>query len=342
MVTGDQNDVEVLLSCLRAAGERTRLRLLYLLSRGELNVKELTRILGQSQPRVSRHLKLLCEAGLLERYREGSWVLFRVRETGIAGAVLRLIGELIPPDSAEVERDLKRLHEIKQVRADAAAKYFQKNAAAWDKIRSLHVAEEAVERKFASLLGDEPIDLLIDLGTGTGRVLELLADRIGQGIGVDTSHAMLGIARDNLERNGLTHCQVRHADIFHLPYDNASADVVTVHQVLHFLDDPAPALQEAARTLKPGGRMLIVDFAPHELEFLRDGHAHRRLGIAEAQMAAWISRAGLELVSHDVLPPESGTPEEGLTVSIWLARAPAQAGLTSSIPGVSIKGVGLP
>jgi len=338
-VSENSNEVETLLAGLRAAGERTRLRLLYLLSDGELNVKELTCILGQSQPRVSRHLKLLCEAGLLERYREGSWVLFRISETGVPGALSRLIAELIPPDSPEIARDLARRDDIRRARAKAAARYFQQNAAAWDRLRSLHVAETAVEARILDVLGDERADALLDLGTGTGRMLEMLGDRIGHGVGIDTSHAMLAIARANLEAAGLSHCQVRHGDLFHLAYDNAAADLVTIHQVLHYLDDPALAVQEAARTLKPGGRMLVVDFAPHELEFLREQHAHRRLGISDTQVRGWLEKAGLETLRHEVLPPETGTEEEGLTVSIWLARAPVVPELATPVPGVAVKGV---
>ena len=317
--------LETLLSGLRAAGERTRLRLLFLLSHGELNVKELTQILGQSQPRISRHLKLLCEAGLLERYREGSWVLFRIADMGVPGALTRLIVDLVPSDDAEVQRDLVRLEEIRRNREAAAADYFKANADAWDTIRSLHISEEEVERAITETAANSHVGTLLDLGTGTGRILELLAGNCDQGIGIDSSHAMLAIARSNLERAGLTHCQVRHGDLFHLPYDTQSVDLITIHQVLHFLDDPARALQEAARVLRPGGRILIVDFAPHELEFLRDHHAHRRLGIDDEQIKGWLGKAGLRSRKQLVLPPRGKTAEEGLSVSIWLAEAGAPA-----------------
>ncbi len=309
-----------LLTGLRAAGEKTRLRLLFVLSHGELNVKELTQILGQSQPRVSRHLKLLCEAGLLERHREGSWVLFRLADTGAPGALARTIVNLVPGDDASVRRDIQRLEAVRESRNRRAAEYFTANAARWDKIRSLHVAEDDVETAMLDALGDDHIETLLDLGTGTGRVLELFADRVDYGIGIDFSQEMLTYARAKLEKAGLNHCQVRHGDLFHLPYDSESKDTITIHQVLHYLDDPLAALQEAARVLKPGGRLLVVDFAPHELEFLREEHAHRRLGISAGQMESWIEDAGLKLVSQDALPPTGGAKEEGLTVSIWLAE----------------------
>lgn len=313
--------LETLLTGLRAAGERTRLRLLFLLSHGELNVKELTQILGQSQPRISRHLKLLCEAGLLQRHREGSWVLFRVADAGMPGALARLIVDLMPPGSTEVQRDLRRLDEVRRAREIAASEYFKANAKEWSKIRSLHIAEEDVEKAVLAVVGEAPIGTLLDLGTGTGRLLELFAERIEQGIGIDASHAMLAIARANLEGARLSHCQVRHGDLFHLPYDNGSMDLITVHQVLHYLDDPGRALQEAARVLRADGRLLIVDFAPHELEFLRENHAHRRLGIENGQMQKWLARAGLAVRSHQVLPPVGGEANDGITVSVWLAVA---------------------
>lgn len=308
-----------LLTGLRAAGEKTRLRLLFVLSHGELNVKELTQILGQSQPRISRHLKLLCEAGLLERHREGSWVLFRLADSGAPGALARMIVNLVPGDDASVRRDIQRLEAVRESRNRRAAEYFTANAARWDRIRSLHVAEHDVEAAMLDALGGR-IGTLLDLGTGTGRVLELLADRVGYGIGIDSSQEMLACARARLEKADLDHCQVRHGDLFHLPYDSGSKDAITIHQVLHYLDDPLAALQEAARVLKPGGRLMVADFAPHELEFLREEHAHRRLGISAGQMESWIGDAGLALVSRDALPPAGDPKEEGLTVSIWLAE----------------------
>ncbi len=323
--------LETLLTGLRAAGERTRLRLLFLLSHGELNVKELTQILGQSQPRISRHLKLLCEAGLLERHREGSWVLFRLSDAGVPGALARTIVEMTSSGSAEIQHDLRRLDEVRRAREAAASDYFKANAGDWDKIRSLHVSEDEVEAAIVATVGEERVRTLLDLGTGTGRVLELLADRFDQGIGVDMSHAMLAIARSNLERGGLTHCQVRHGDLFNLPYDNASVDLITIHQVLHYLNDPERALQEAARVLVPGGRLLVVDFAPHEHEFLREDHAHRRLGVADEQMQNWLSKSGLTGCRHQVLPPQGDGEEPGITVSVWLAEAP-QAGHAADVP----------
>jgi ubiquinone/menaquinone biosynthesis C-methylase UbiE len=308
-----------LLKGLRAIGEASRLRLLHLLFHGELNVTEITQILNQSQPRISRHLKLMCDAGLLDRYREGSWVLFRLRDKGEGAALAQSILPLLPRKAAQLERDLKELQSVREARAKAAQQFFRANAANWHRIRALHVSEAEVEQAWLGVLGEGPIDTLVDLGTGTGRVLQLLAPRARQAIGIDTSREMLAAARANLEQPAYRHAQVRQADVALLPFGDRSVDLVTIHQVLHYLDDPARAIGEAARILRPGGRLLVVDFAPHELEFLREEQAHRRLGIAPDHMAGWLARAGLELAHFSTLKPPKSLAKAGLTVSLWLA-----------------------
>jgi ArsR family transcriptional regulator len=304
--------LEGLLTGLRAAAEPTRLRIVALLATGELTVSELVRVLGQSQPRISRHLRLLTEAGLLTRAKEGSWVFHRLAEDGPGAALPRVLEPLLPVEGDPVlARDRERLAAVKRDRAEKAAAYFRDNAAHWDKVRSLHVDDREVEKVIGRLLPKSGINYLLDLGTGTGRMLELLGPRAARGIGLDLSREMLAVARENLERNGLAHCQVRQGDIYQLPFDDGVFDVVTIHQVLHFLDAPDAAVKEAARVLAPGGRLLIVDFAPHDLESLRDEHAHRRLGFADADMTAWLKRAGLVLKDSARL---SGDP---LTVVVW-------------------------
>jgi ubiquinone/menaquinone biosynthesis C-methylase UbiE/DNA-binding transcriptional ArsR family regulator len=314
--------MEELLAGLRAIAETTRLRLLFVLSHGEFNVSELTQILGQSQPRVSRHLKLMTEAGLLSRYKEGSWVLFRLREQAMGGALARAIVDLLPGADILLASDLARLEEIRRQRAEAAAAYFAKNAANWEKLRSLHVREEDVEAAMLRIAGTKTVDTYLDLGTGTGRILRLFAPHADQAIGIDASREMLAVARANLDSSSLRRTQVRHGDIYALPFPNASADLITIHQVLHYLDEPHRALSEAFRVMKPSGRLMVVDFAPHQLEELRERHAHRRLGVANEMMASWLHRAGLALTSHEVLPPPARNGKTGLTVSIWLANRP--------------------
>jgi ubiquinone/menaquinone biosynthesis C-methylase UbiE len=306
---------------LKAAGEATRLRILALLGEAELTVSELTDILRQSQPRISRHLRLLAEAGLVERFREGSWAFFRLGEQGGAAALAReLIGRLDPAD-ATLLRDRERLTAVRSSRAAAAQAYFRRHAAEWDRIRKLHVADEAVEEAIRAALAATDLRSLLDLGTGTGRMLELFGPTIERGLGLDMSLDMLALARARLDRAGLRHCSVRQGDIYDLALPKDSFDAVIIHQVLHFLDDGARAIHEAARVLRPGGRLLVVDFAPHDLEFLRDEHAHRRLGFAPDTVTQWMKSAGLDVVLHRNLAPEPSSSGK-VAVSLWLGRDP--------------------
>ena len=309
------------LAVLRAAGEATRLRILALLASAELNVKDLTQILGQSQPRISRHLKLMAEAGLITRFREGSWVFFRLAESGAEGALAAAIVASLDPSDLTLARDRSRAASVQKARAEAAQAYFKTHASEWDRIRNLHVADKEVESAMDEALGQGPFSLLVDLGTGTGRILELFGPRAGRVLGFDLNHDMLAYARMKLERAGLSHAQVRHGDLYNVPLPDGAADAVVLHQVLHFLDDPAPAIAEAARLLRPGGKLLVVDFAPHELEFLREQSAHRRLGFARDQLGRWLEAAGLKLERFRELAP---SPAQGkLTVSLWLGLKPA-------------------
>ena len=304
---------------LKAAGEETRLRILALLAEAELTVSELTEILRQSQPRISRHLRLLVEAGLVLRFREGAWAFFRLNEQGPAARLARdLVAHLDPSDSV-IAADRDRLAEVRAQRAAAAQAYFAKHAAEWDRIRNLHVADTAVEEATRAALADEPFRSLLDLGTGTGRMLELFGPGLERGLGIDLSLDMLSLARARLDRAGLKNCSVRQGDIYQLPLPPDSFDVVIIHQVLHFLDDGARAIREAARVLKPHGRLLVIDFAPHELEFLRQDHAHRRLGFAAETVSQWLEQAGLNVLRHRDLPPEPQS-EGKIAVSLWLAQ----------------------
>lgn len=304
--------MEALLTGLRAVAEPTRLRLIALSAAAELTVSELTLILGQSQPRVSRHLKLLCEAGLLDRFREGTWAFYRVSRRGPGAELAQHLLSLLPSDDPTLTLDRERLAAVQRTRAAAAANYFSANAAEWDRIRSLHVPERDVEAAILDRL-DLAMEDVLDIGTGTGRLLGLLAPRAARGIGVDINRDMLAVARANLEQAGLANASVRQADLYQLPFPGAGFDAVTLHQVLHFLDDPARALAEAARVLRPGGRIVIVDFLPHEREELRERFTHRRLGFSDDEIAGWCESLGL---SFDPPTHLAGDP---LTVAIWSA-----------------------
>jgi ubiquinone/menaquinone biosynthesis C-methylase UbiE/DNA-binding transcriptional ArsR family regulator len=304
---------------LKAAGDDTRLRLLALLDDGERTVKDLTDILGQSQPRVSRHLKLLTDSGLVERRPEGSWVYYGLSDEASAKGLMRGILAALGHNDDVLRRDRERLADVKSRNQTAAARYFAEHADEWDRIRSLHIPDKQVEDAILAAAGPGPFRALLDIGTGTGRMLELFADRYDRGLGVDLSQPMLAVARANLERAGIGHARVRLGDTLNLPVPRDSYDLVIFHQVLHYLDEPARAVTEASRAVAPGGRLLIVDFAPHSLEFLREAHAHRRLGFSHRQMAQWIEGSGLTLEKATDLRPDSASAE-GLTVTVWLAQ----------------------
>lgn len=316
------------LNIFRAIGEETRLRIMILLSRGELTVTELTQILGQSQPRVSRHLKILSDAGMVERYREGSWVFYRSADSGAltddaragGAAIEAMLLSLRLSKDRIVARDGERFEQSRQARAAVAAAYFEANAAEWDKVRRLHLPDSDIEHHMRALIGDDPVDLFVDIGVGSGRMLALFADLYNQGVGFDTSREMLSVARAALERDGVSHAQVRYGDLYSLPIDAGTADIVCIHQVLHFLADPGAAVRETAQLLRPGGRLLLSDFAPHELEFLREAHAHRRLGFADDEVRGWCEASGLTMRDVVTLSPHTKNSEQ-LTVKIWLCEA---------------------
>ena len=324
MSSNAQLGFDALNAALKAAGEETRLRVLALLAEAELTVSDLTDILRQSQPRISRHLKLLVEAGLIERFREGTWAFFRLAEHGGGAEVARALLDHLNPADQTIARDRERLASVRQARAAAAQAYFRSHAAEWDRIRKLHVADEAVEGAIRAALSDKPFRSLLDLGTGTGRMLELFGPEIERGLGLDLSLDMLLLARDRLERAGLKNCSVRQGDLYDLPLGDDTFDVIILHQVLHFLDDGGRAIAEAARMLRPAGRLLVVDFAPHDLEFLREEHAHRRLGFTPETIDQWMTAAGLEAVNHRTLPPDPASDGK-IAVSLWLGRDPRMA-----------------
>lgn len=311
--------LDTMVDTLKAAAESSRLRILVLLARGDLTVSDLTEILGQSQPRVSRHLKLLLDAGLIGRYQEGSWAFFRLSDTDSSRDFAQRLVSCVREADPQVVRDLERLTAVKRKRQDRAAEYFSENAASWDRIRSLHVPDRAVEAALLKLVGKRPFQSMLDLGTGTGRLLEIFAPLYRRGVGIDMSREMLTVARANLDRAGIANAQVRQGDIFSPPVERNAFDLVTIHQVLHYLDDPARAIGEAARLLRPAGRLVIVDFAPHNLEFLRDQHAHMRLGFSDRQIADWFEEAGLDLEDSQEFEPR-GQAGAKLTVKLWLGR----------------------
>jgi ArsR family transcriptional regulator len=295
----------------QSLADPSRLRILALLRTMELSVGELAQVLGQSQPRVSRHVKILGDAGLLDRHKEGSWVILALAGDPRTQAVFRLLDEWLDSVSRDVlAADAVRLAAVRADRAEAAARYFSTHADVWDSIRSLHVAESAVERAIQKALGDRAIGRLLDVGTGTGRMIELLGPSAALAIGIDKSSEMLRLARVKLEAAGIP-SSLRQADMYAVPLADGSADSIVIHQVLHYAQAPGSAVTEAARVLRPGGRLLVVDFAAHEREDLRTRDAHLRLGFTDEAMTGWFRAAGLE---PDLIEHLTGGE---LTVTLW-------------------------
>jgi ubiquinone/menaquinone biosynthesis C-methylase UbiE/DNA-binding transcriptional ArsR family regulator len=308
---------------LKAAAEPTRLRILALLSKGDLTVSDLTQVLGQSQPRVSRHLKLLAESGIVSRTQDGSWAWFRLVDSAAVRALGALVAAHLDETGLEVQRDLERLQAVRRERQAIAAQYFASNAADWDALRALHVADDAVEAALMQAVAGRRIDTMLDLGTGTGRLLELFAPVYSSAIGIDASREMLAVARAKLEAAGITKAALRSGDVAAPPVDRGRFDLVTIHQVLHFLEDPASIIHEAAKALRAEGTLLIVDFAPHDLEHLREKHAHRRLGFGDEQIEIWLKDAGLVPGAVETFSGSDALgANSGLTVKLWAARDP--------------------
>ncbi|HEX8481904.1 MAG TPA: metalloregulator ArsR/SmtB family transcription factor [Allosphingosinicella sp.] len=312
----------------RSLGDPTRLRIVALLRAMELSVGELAQVLGQSQPRVSRHVRILIEAGLAERRKEGSWVFLSLAEAARVEPLFAALERWAELDGEDpwAAADAARLAAVRADRAAAAERYFAAHAGDWDEIRSLHIAESEVEAACRRALGagegagegGRPVGRLVDIGTGTGRMLELFGPSAERALGVDRSPEMLRLARVKLAQAGLAGAELRQGDMYALPLAAGSADTVILHQVLHYAQQPGAAVAEAARLLAPGGRLLIVDFAPHEREELRTRDAHLRLGFADDVMLRYLDSAGLRgrVVEH----LEGGE----LTVTLWEGERPQE------------------
>ena len=315
-------DPDHIVDALKAAGEPTRLRILALLRRGDLAVGELVQILDQSQPRLSHHLKTLTTAGLVERLPEGAWVFYRARSKDWPGRILQAVFDEIDIEREPFLADREALQTVRLGRAHSAESYFSGIAETWDNLRALHYPEADIEQAILDQVEGQRFDRIVDLGTGTGRMLTLLSPLAKDAEGLDMSHHMLTVARANLNRAEVRNARVRQGDVTETPFEQSSADLVVVHQVLHYLENPQAVLAEAARILRPGGRLLLIDFAPHDLEFLRETQGHRRLGIREDDMTEWSDAAGLALQAPLRLDPPASL-DQGHSVLIWSAQRPA-------------------
>ena len=310
--------MDTLIQAMKAAGEPTRLRIVLVLHHSELTVTELCRILGQSQPRVSRHLKLLCDAGLLARQAEGTSAYYRHARSPQAQQFLSAIRPLANLESQVVLHDQQQLARIRAERAELAARSFEKIAQEAELLEEHHVPDSEVEEAMLHLVSGQEIGRLLDIGTGTGHILELFAPTIESGLGVELSREMLNLARTQLEPKHLDHCSVQHGNAYNLDVESGTVNLAVLHHVLHFLDEPARAIEEAARTIKTGGRLLIVDHGPHLIEALHTDHGHQRLGFTDEEVRQWCEAAGLVDIDTTHLTLAHSDPPE-LTVTLWVA-----------------------
>ena len=305
---------------MRALADQTRLRIMQLLGTMELAVGELAQVLGQSQPRVSRHVAILCDAGLAERRREGSWVFLRATlADGMAGDLGPAVANLLAAgeaDDAEFARlctqDREHLASIRQTREAGAADWFAAHADDWDELRALHTPDDAVEDALIGLLDDVPVGSLLDIGTGTGRMAELFSGHASHIVALDKSLEMLRVARAKLQNLPADRIELVQGDFRNLPFADARFDTVLLHQVLHFAADPQRALSEAARVLAPAGRIAIVDFDTHTREDLRERFQHARLGFSDRQMREMFGHAGIAFDRSLALEGAE------LVVKVWL------------------------
>ncbi len=305
--------VEKLLQGLRAAAEPTRLRIIALCGHAELSVTELVMILGQTQPRVSRHLKLLVEGGLLQRNKEGNRAYYRLSNEAEGADLARMLNDLMPGEDEVHTLDLSRLSSVKADRLRYAETFLDPYSQEIIELRGMWPPDEVIDKCILELLQDRSIEHLLDLGTGTGRILRTMAPFVAKGTGIDNSLEMLSIARARLDQDGIKNCQVRAGDMYRLPFKQNSFDLITINSLLRYADEPKKVIAEAARVLEKKGALLIVDLAAHDLSTLRDEYGHSWLGFSEVEMVEMLSEANLTVgqVKH--------IDGQKLNVCIWRA-----------------------
>lgn len=309
--------MEKIATALKVLGHPERLRIIALLSRCELTVSELVQILGLSQPRVTQYINSLEGAGIIERLKEGSWVFSRIRRGNIAiSALVTTILTALPQDDAVLKADRRRLQDVRNARAIAAAEFFANVANDLGQLGDEYLPQADIETKMLELLSASEFEFMVDLGTGTGRILEVFSKVAKHGSGIDNNTDMLKVARANLDKSGLDHLSVRQGDLHATPLEAGVADLVTLHQVLHYLDEPSEAILEASRIMETGGQLLIVDFEAHKFDGFRERYAHRRLGFTDTDIFRWMAEASLSVSDTVTLETNPDRPN----VRIWLGK----------------------
>ncbi|CAM3630178.1 ArsR family transcriptional regulator [Litorimonas haliclonae] len=311
-------DMENFAAALKTMGHVDRLRILALLARGELTITELVQILGLSQPRVTQYIKSLESVEIIERLREGSWVFSRLKRGN--PALTKLVEttlQTLPQNEALLLSDMRRLNEVRDARSRVADAFFARVAQNSDQLGDEYLPQERIEDALLKISGDGPFDFMIDMGTGTGRMLELFSGRITRGAGIDSNPDMLKVARHKLAPDQFGHISVQQGDLHATPFRENTADLVTLHQVLHYLDDPREAIYEASRLLTRDGQLLIVDFEAHTEDHFREDYAHRRLGFTDLDITEWAKWADLQIKIETKLSNNNNP-----AIKIWKAVKP--------------------
>ncbi len=293
-----------MLETLKALADPCRLRLTAVLLSGEFTVQELTRIMDMGQSRISRHLKILTEAGVLTVKRQGTWSYYR------AGEECRFFSAIRPAFERELEmltersRDMAAVAEVLEERRRRSQEFFDRHARQWDDLaRTLLPVPEYHKRLIKQV--PEGVTLL-EIGIGTGALLIELAARAANVIGVDHSPAMLEEARRRLANDGVSSVELRLGEMSHLPLSDGSVGCVVANMVLHHAADPAAVLAEIRRVLVPGGVLLLADLARHEREAAREQLADQWLGFEENELTDWLKLAGFAVVTTELVAADPG------------------------------------
>jgi ArsR family transcriptional regulator len=285
----------------KALSDETRLRLFNLLLQHELNVNEIVLVMRMGQSRISRHLKILADAGLLSSRRDGSFVYYRSVQGETNQHLVRFITAWASKDE-ELSADLQRASEIIQEQKSKTRRFFNSIADDWDRLKQDVLGDFDLNRVILERASS--CQVAVDLGCGTGDLLVQLLDKAEQVIGVDSSSRMLDKARNRL--SGIRQADLRLGELEHLPLPNEEADLAVAHLVLRHIPAPMTAIRETHRILRPSGRFIITDFDRHEEESIRQRYGGSWLGIAARQMQEWLEEAGFSIEEAEQFPVHLG------------------------------------
>ena len=295
----------------KAQADVTRIRLLNLLLHHELNVNEIVMVMGMGQPRISRHLKILTDCGLLKSRRDGLWVFYSASKDGRGGNFNEFYYKFIAGDS-ELNSDYAAMKGVLEEGSRERTRFFDSIASNWDDIKQsifgdLNISSEILERI-------KQCDVAADLGCGTGELLPYMKQKAKRVIGVDKSPKMLEEAEHRLASNGRG-IELRIGEIEHLPMRDGEADTAVINMVLHHLPSPDAGIHEAGRVLKSGGSLIIVDLEKHQNEEMRKNYEHRWLGFTRKNIERWLGAGGFlprEFVQYDV--------RNGLKIDLYVSE----------------------